>query len=360
MNKAEQIFLNGVSQGSRIGEIIGIPFLLNIFYRKKVRILMFHGVTKKHDSVANFDYKHVEVEKLEKFIIHLKKSYTIISLDNFIAYKNKKIRNIPNNAIILTFDDGYKNCYTQLFPLLKKYNVPATIFLPTAYIDKKEIAWYDTVTYCIAETKEKEIIVEEKKYSLDSNEKKVAALVELKRKVRDSSVKREQLLKEIEQKTKIKRNSCNSGNNEDFQFMTWEQCREMQKAGISFGSHSVTHQIMIALSESEGKDELLLSKQTVEEKLNKECIAFAYPFGYSNTIMQKMLHGVGYHIGLSTTYGANSRATNAANLKRIALNNWYDVPTLMLTLFINFPSFHHWLRKGYSRWIKLYITIFIN
>lgn len=348
MNKAETFFLNGVSLCSRIAESIGIYSLLNLFYHKKARILMFHGVTKKHDPVANFDYKHVEAEKLEKFIIHLKKRYAIISLEDFIAYKRKKIENIPKNAIILSFDDGYQNCYTNLFPILKKYNVPAAIFLPTAYIDKKEIAWYDMVVYCIAETKEKEITVDGKKYVIDSNEKKVAALVELKRKIRDSSAKREMLLKETEQTTKITGNVCK---NEDFQFMSWENCTEMQRAGISFGSHSVTHQIMTAFSENEVKHEMLFSKKIIEEKLKRECTAFAYPFGCSNASMKKMLQSMKYRAGLSATYGTNSIFTNSADLKRIALNNLYDVPTLMLTLFVNFPTFHHWLRKSYSKFL---------
>lgn len=44
---------------------------------------------------------------------------------------------IPRNAFVVTFDDGYGNNYTQAWPILKELNVPATIFLTTAYLDTK-------------------------------------------------------------------------------------------------------------------------------------------------------------------------------------------------------------------------------
>ncbi|KXB59483.1 polysaccharide deacetylase [Leptotrichia wadei] len=45
---------------------------------------------------------------------------------------------LPPNSILITFDDGYKNNYTLAFPILKKYNMKATIFLNTKFIEKDE------------------------------------------------------------------------------------------------------------------------------------------------------------------------------------------------------------------------------
>ena len=44
---------------------------------------------------------------------------------------------VPEKSVVLTFDDGYENNYTAMFPLLKKYNFKATIFVITANIDKE-------------------------------------------------------------------------------------------------------------------------------------------------------------------------------------------------------------------------------
>ncbi|MEK6921735.1 MAG: polysaccharide deacetylase family protein [Nanoarchaeota archaeon] len=345
MNKVEAEFLKAVSLGSQIIAMLGIYKLANRWFKDKVRIIMFHGVTKKHDPITNFDQKHIERKKLDRFIELLKKEWIFISLDQFLAYAEGRTK-LPENAIHITFDDGYENCYMELFPLLKKYEIPATIFLPTVYTGRKEIAWYDAVTYLIAETSEAEIVVDQKVYKLTSQEQKIAAIAEVKKKIRDSPKKRESVLEELEHATKVKRSSCK---NENFLFMSWEQCQEMQKHGVIFGSHSVHHQIMTAQTEDEIKKELQESKKIIEEKLAVPCDYFAYPFGESNIKMQTLLREAGYNAGFTTTYGANKRTADKSVLSRISLNNWYDEHILLLTLFCNFPVFHHWLLEKYSR-----------
>src|SRR3989338_1932587 len=253
MSIIEDNFLQLVSFCSRAAASLGIYQFGNIWFRNKARIIMFHGVKKKHDPVLNFDQKHIEAEKLDTFITILKKDYAIISLEQFLDYKSqdqgqKNSSAIPKNALIITFDDGYENCYTNLLPLLKKHHIAVTILLPTAYVGEKQIAWYDAVTYCIAQTKQKEITVAGKKYIVEREERKVAAIVELKKTVRDDPTQREALLMELENTTAVKRSSCK---NEDFLFMSWDQCREMKKHGVTFGSHSVTHQIMTMQSEKD-------------------------------------------------------------------------------------------------------------
>lgn len=45
---------------------------------------------------------------------------------------------LPKDSILITFDDGYKNNYTNAFPILKKYGLKATIFLNTKYVENDE------------------------------------------------------------------------------------------------------------------------------------------------------------------------------------------------------------------------------
>ena len=58
------------------------------------------------------------------------------------TFKMEELKNLnytlPKNSILITFDDGYKNNYTLAFPILKKYNMKATIFLNTKFIGKDE------------------------------------------------------------------------------------------------------------------------------------------------------------------------------------------------------------------------------
>jgi peptidoglycan/xylan/chitin deacetylase (PgdA/CDA1 family) len=350
MRKIEKIFISGVEFCSKIANSVGLYHLLRSRTRNKVPILMYHGVTSKHNPVANFDGKHVAKETFEKQLMYLKKHYSIISLDEFIEWKQGKRETLPKNAIVITFDDGYKNCYTTLYPLLKQYNVTGTIFLPTAYIrkekEKEQIAWYDIVPYCIDETKKEQIKIDGKEYSLRNEKEKIAAILEIKNTTRDFPDKRMKIIKQVENETGIKASNCKK---EDFLFMSWENCRKMQGNGITFGSHTVTHQVLTMQTREEVVDEFKVSKKIIEHELHNECTTLAYPFGNNNQGTRDILQETKYLAGLTTTYGLNTRHVDSTQLLRITISNKSTLSLFMLTLVCNFPRLHHSIYVFYNR-----------
>ncbi len=89
-------------------------------------IVMYHSVAP---VVPKGNVLTVSVDAFEKQMSFLKKHhYNVVALEAVKGYvSGKKI--IPGRTIALTFDDGYKDNYTYAFPVLKKYNFPATIFI---------------------------------------------------------------------------------------------------------------------------------------------------------------------------------------------------------------------------------------
>ena len=113
--------------------IVSIFILITIFVlynktRKKfVVCLMYHNV---FNEITNDVISRDEFEK------HMEK---IQNLKSFKMEELAKMKfNLPENSILVTFDDGYKNNYTEVFPILKKYGIKATIFINTKYIEKDE------------------------------------------------------------------------------------------------------------------------------------------------------------------------------------------------------------------------------
>lgn len=100
--------------------------LFGLSKRKTVRILMYHQVLPK--ELAPKDNLIVTTENLEEQLIYIKSNFNTLFFKDL--YKES---NIPNK-IILTFDDGYYNNLEYLLPLLEKYQLKATIFIPTEYI----------------------------------------------------------------------------------------------------------------------------------------------------------------------------------------------------------------------------------
>ncbi len=95
-----------------------------------VPVLMYH-------SVANTNNNPVIIPpaKLDEEMKYLKDNgyYTITMADLYAYFTNNTP--IPQKSVVLTFDDGYKDNYTTMLPILKKYDFRATIFVITAYID---------------------------------------------------------------------------------------------------------------------------------------------------------------------------------------------------------------------------------
>ncbi|MFV0344711.1 MAG: polysaccharide deacetylase family protein [Bacteroidales bacterium] len=105
--------------------IIYLRLYLHLCPRKRLPILMYHHVLPQADKNLT-----VSVEELDKQFRYLKNK----------GYKTLFFRELEENEslkkkIILTFDDGYRNNKEYLIPLLKKYNLKATIFLPTAQLE---------------------------------------------------------------------------------------------------------------------------------------------------------------------------------------------------------------------------------
>jgi len=109
--------------------------LFSVFYifkknlNGKASILMYHSIDKNN---AFFTVTEKNFKKQLKYL--KRKKFNVVKLSDLI----KKIKNGDDisNYICITFDDGYKDNYDIVFPLIKKYSFPITIFIATGYIGK--------------------------------------------------------------------------------------------------------------------------------------------------------------------------------------------------------------------------------
>lgn len=114
--------------------LLFISTIIYYFFRKRKSLvcLMYHNVFSEETEGI------ISREQFEKHMNYIK---------NMKTYKMEELEKVnyilDKNSILVTFDDGYKNNYTEAFPVLKKYNIKATIFLNTKYIgkDKDYLNW---------------------------------------------------------------------------------------------------------------------------------------------------------------------------------------------------------------------------
>lgn len=95
----------------------------------KVPILMYHHINPRYDE-GNFSANLTP----EEFRLHMMtlqaKNYNVISLQDYYDHITEG-KKLPDNPIVITFDDGYSSNYEEAFPILKELNMPATIFVVT-------------------------------------------------------------------------------------------------------------------------------------------------------------------------------------------------------------------------------------
>lgn len=113
--------------------LIGMTLLLpalersdkGVLYRGQVAVLMYHHVHDEDTSSST-----VSPELFESQLLHLRKlGYTFINLAEFERYMEGA--DVPDNAVFVTFDDGYESFYTHAYPILAKLDIPATHFIIT-------------------------------------------------------------------------------------------------------------------------------------------------------------------------------------------------------------------------------------
>lgn len=94
------------------------------------RVLMYHKI-----SESETDFLTVTTAQLTQQLGWIKKHFTVVSLKDVIQYiKTGTI--LPDNALLITFDDGYRNNYTLAYPIFKQFELPFSIFLVNSFIGK--------------------------------------------------------------------------------------------------------------------------------------------------------------------------------------------------------------------------------
>lgn len=135
--------------------IIYVTYIIN---NPKIAVLCYHNIGRPEEK-ANFPQEQewtIDVENFEEQLKMLEKNnYKTLTLEEFYNWKQGKIK-LPYKSVLITFDDGFLSNYEYAFPLLKKYNMNATVFLIGNYMPETNEKWNGNLKeYISKETLEK-------------------------------------------------------------------------------------------------------------------------------------------------------------------------------------------------------------
>ncbi len=286
-------------------------------HKPKLLVLAYHSVLPE----AEFDPLGtvVSLKTFNKQIDWLAAKFPVISLNEAINQCKTSIAK-STTQVALTFDDGYRDNYEIVYPILKRKGLPATYFIVTDYIGKDMPLWYNQLFELLYKNKHlRTIVVADKVIHRNIMQPRLYFIFSVMERIKSlGSLERQRIIDSLEEsvdKRPVLRHPDN-------RCMDWEQVKEMSKNGFEIGSHSLTHTSLSRLPFEEARQEIIKSKQAIEENLKKTCRHFAFPFGSKNDFNQELINCVkeaGFMSCLLNVHGYNHIEKGSLCFKRIIM-----------------------------------------
>jgi peptidoglycan/xylan/chitin deacetylase (PgdA/CDA1 family) len=266
-----------------------------------LRILAYHRVAEPWDTPA-VDSRSVSAtpEGFARQMKHLARAYHVVSMLELLEAAEKG-RPLPKRAAMITFDDSYADFANIAWPILRELRLPATMFVPTAYPDHPERAfWSDALYQAFAVTTRTEINVPglgrlpllrlyQKRQSLRAIQDYVTTIAHWEAMELVNSVCAE----------------LGAGRVQRGSVLSWNRLRELAREGLTLGSHTRTHAIMTKVSPKQMREEVQGSQQDLQREIGVCLPIFCYPNGNHNDAVVSVLREQGIRLAFTTLCGPN-------------------------------------------------------
>jgi peptidoglycan/xylan/chitin deacetylase (PgdA/CDA1 family) len=289
-------------------------------------ILMYHRVLRPEaisETVQPGMYANVGT--FEDQLVFLGKYFEVVSLTKLTLGSTsfeEAGRVLPRCA--LTFDDGWLDFFENVYPVLCRYQLPATIFLPTNYIGTTKMFWTDRLAKVLERGSPNQDIPQRSSSDPITNK-----IVSMKGPLTDRLEKTISLLKSLpfERIDKILTDLALywgvNFQSDSRAFISWEEAKKMYQSGlVTFGSHTANHKILTLCGDEEVAHELRSSRERLlsERIVDTEFIPFCYPNGNFDARIANLVEKSGYHMAVTTKPGWNSWDSPLFSLRRIGIH----------------------------------------
>ena len=319
--------------------------------KSEVTVVMYHYVRDlKNSRYPNI--KGLDIEKFKKQINFFKKNYNFIRMEDLIEYyKSPNEKKLPEKSILLTFDDGYKDHYTYVLPILLENNIQGSFYIPTKCFQDKKVLDVNKIHFilesCIGE--EEKVLSEIKEY-LETNkdsrislsyddyfqeyavasrfDKKEVIFIKRMLQVALPEDYREKIVEQL-----FKKYVCSIENKiiserafwEEL-YLTPEQIRAMEKLGMHIGFHSHNHVWLDSLKKEEQEFQIKSSINYFKEiGIDTKKMTISYPYGGYNEETIELMKKYNIPLGFTTEVEKiDLEKSDYLRLPRMDTNDFYQ------------------------------------
>jgi peptidoglycan/xylan/chitin deacetylase (PgdA/CDA1 family) len=287
-----------VTAGIRIS---GITRLVSSFTSKCLTILAYHHIYNNyhHRKQEVTNHLFLGLREFTEHLIFLKENYCPVGVGDVAAWLAGSGK-LPDRPVLLTFDDGYRGFYRDVYPVLKRSKIPALVTLITGWVDREITPWDVLINRGVNRAFTNRLVLrmngEEMVLALDSLERKRKAFMFLSHLYESSNATyRERLLDSLTEAA-----PWITEDDGVLESLNWDETREMADNGIDFGCHTYSHAILTGLNPVEVREEVLRSKKRLMDELPLEDMAFAYPAGRYDSEVVEQVEDVGFLFSMSS------------------------------------------------------------
>ncbi len=311
---ARRIFENLKRLRRKVCYDMGMENLLFSAQKKNTDlILMYHNVLPL--ARPDFNLRNIAIADFRKQLLYFKNKYNIVSLEEIYSSKSTAPR------IAITLDDGLVNNLRHALPVIEELHVPVTVFVTTSWLNGQSILWPDELDMLCRNCKK------DLDFKGDVFRKNLSGLYIS----QESGRRLGEVLTfadPVEKQHWINNLSRTLGfepsqdfKNEDlWRIMKGEEVRILADSPfVEIGSHCVTHDNLVLLSQERVAEEMAESKNYLEKVINKPVNSVSFPFGQYNQGILSLAEKAGYSRLLTVNFLAEKDGVNSKLKSRFGL-----------------------------------------
>jgi peptidoglycan/xylan/chitin deacetylase (PgdA/CDA1 family) len=291
----------------RIGAHLISPFGA----RKRGTILIYHHV---HERLNEYNAESTDRVQFDWHMKLVKRVFHPITIDKVAEVCGTN--GCPSRAVVVTFDDGYADNYSEALPILKKYEMPAAIYLAVEALESGYM-WNEAVASLIQEMQGPSLDLtgfELGVYPIASFSDREIAIADV--------IERMKPLKTEIQKDIVKYITDHYGQvKTPPQMLSASQLKNLaEERLITLGCHTLTHPMLSQIGIKEAENDISASKAALEEITSAPVKHFAYPYGkygeHFHAEHVNLIAKLGFKTAVTTDWGAVSNTSSRYMLTR--------------------------------------------
>lgn len=247
-------------------------------------------------------------------------------------------KRLPPRSMMITFDDAYSDFATSAWPVLRSYDIPAVLFVPTGYPGNGEqVFWWDRLEQAIMNTLRDDVLETPAGYlRLRSTENRRRAYLRLCAFVKTWDHDRtlsyvDELCEELGGRP------CTS------QVLGWDDLRGLARDGVTLASHTRMHPLLNRVSTEIARAEIAGAREDLLRETGTALPLFAYPGGYYCPQTREVLSEAGIEAAFTTVRGTNDLGSaDHLRLRRINIGHYANVGVVRARILESAASFNRW------------------